>query len=208
MKPTIDALFDESQYEQLEVLPYSEMIPFIQRAFQYRTRIIRLYITINILILIVMIGLAALHISTGKITFGDLFYAVSLGCAASLTLLIPLHEAIHGVAYKMVGAPNISFGGNWRKFYFYAVADQFVIGTKAFRFVALAPFIVISTLAIIILVFSSIFTQWLLWGVLLMHTGACTGDFGMLAFYEGHSNNEIFTFDDVTAQKAYFFKRK
>ncbi|MFN7118764.1 MAG: DUF3267 domain-containing protein [Saprospiraceae bacterium] len=208
MKPTIDALFDESEYLLLEELPYTEMIPFVQRDFQYPTNIIRFYIALNVLLLIVIIGVAALQISAGKITFGNLFYAVSLGFAASLTLLIPIHEAIHGLAYKIAGAPKVSFGGNLRKFYFYAVADRFVAGAREFRLVALAPFVVISFTGTIILIFSPIFFQWLLWGVLLLHTGACAGDFAMLAFYARLSNDKIFTFDDVKAQKAYFFQKK
>ncbi len=208
MKPSIDKLFDESQYVQLEVLPYAEMIPFVQREFQYSNFIIRSYIGLNILIVIVMIGAGYLHISAGEITFGNLFYAVFLGFAVSLTIIIPIHEAIHGVAYKIVGAPKVAFGSNLRKFYFYAVADRFVIGSSGFRVVALAPFVTISLITIIILFFSSIFIQWLMWGLLLMHTGACAGDFGMLAFYHRHSEGEILTFDDVTAQKAYFFQKK
>lgn len=207
MKPSIDELFEDEQFVQLEVLPYSDMIPFVQREFRYPTPIIRLYWGINILIVFIMLGIAYLHISAGKITFSQLFYAISLGVALSLTLLIPLHEAIHGIAYKLVGAPKVSFGGSFRQFYFYAVADRFVVGARSFRAVALAPFVIISILFFLLLFFTSPFVQWICWGGLLMHTGACAGDFGMLGFYQRLSGSELFTFDDVAAQKAYFFQR-
>lgn len=206
-KPTIEQLFTD-EFEQLEVLPYSEMIPFVQRQFQKPTRITRLYISLNVFMLMGMIGLAYWQISIGKVAFWQLLNAVFLGFAVSLTVLVPLHEAIHGIVYKLMGAPKVSFGGNWRKFYFYAAADRFVAGEQAFRLVALAPFVVLSVLAILGLLFTAPFVQWLLLGVLLLHTGACAGDFGMLAFYEDCPPGEIFTFDDVVAKKAYFFQRK
>jgi len=205
--PSIEMLFSEEQYEQLEIPPYNDMIPFVQREFQYSTHIIRFYIILNILLLLLIIVIAYLQIAAGIIYFWKVLNAVFLGFAITLTLLIPVHEAIHGVAYKLAGAPKVSFGGNWRKFYFYAVADRFVIGKKAFKMVALAPFIIISFIGIIILLFSSIFTQYIILGILLMHTGACAGDFGMLGFYARFSDSEIFTFDDVAAQKAYFFRK-
>lgn len=208
MKPTIEALFSEAQFTQLEMLPYAEMIPFVQREFKYPTPLVRLYIVLNVLIVGIMLVLGYLQISSSKINIGDLFSSVSLGLAASMTILIPIHEAIHGLAYKMVGAPSVSYGGNWRKLYFYAVADRFVIGRKHFRMVAIAPFLVISLLSIIALFFVSISMQWFLWGLLLLHTGACAGDFGMLAFYQRHPEGELLTFDDVAAQKAYFFQQR
>jgi hypothetical protein len=208
MKPTIDELFIAERFTQLEVLPYEEMIPFIQREFTYPTPLIRVYIALNVLILMLMLVLGYLQVSSGKIEIGQIFDAASLGLAASLTLLIPIHEAIHGIAYKLAGAPKISFGGNCRKLYFYAVADRFVIGKRDFWWVAIAPFLVITLLSFVALFFVSLPLQWFFLGVLLLHTGACAGDFGMLAFYQRFPAGELYTFDDVTAKKAYFFQQK
>lgn len=208
MKPTIEMLFDKSQFEQLAMLPYNEMVPFVQEQFKDRTNITRLYIVVNIIILIVMIILGAWQVGAERIGAVVLISATFLGFFASLTVLIPIHEAIHAAAYKWAGAPKVSFGSNWKKFYFYAAADRFVADAKSFKIIALAPFIVISTVLIILIFIVPIWWQWLLWGTLLIHTGACAGDFGMLGFYERYKGKDVFTFDDVTEKKAYFLKEE
>lgn len=205
MTPNIDTLFEDERYIKIAELSYTEMIPFVQREFGERTRIIRFYIMLNLLILVLMIIFAIMQVVDGQLTLWQVLSHAMLGGTVIFALLIPLHEALHGLAYKLSGAPSISFGGNLSKFYFYAVADKFVIGKRAFQFVALLPFFVITTLLIILLANVPVAWQWVLWGVLLMHTGGCAGDFGMLSFYNRHGG-EVYTFDDVEAEKAYFFQ--
>ncbi len=207
-KPTIEELFDESRFEQLAVLPYNEMVPFVQEQFKHKNNIIRLYIAANISILIVMMMIGAWQVGTERIGAVVLMSATFLGFFASLTVLIPIHEAIHAAAYKWAGAPQVSFGSNWKKIYFYAAADRFVADSNSFRIIALAPFIVISTVLILLILIIPIWWQWLLWGTLLIHTGACAGDFGMLGFYERYNGKAVFTFDDVMEKKAYFFRAR
>ncbi|MDX1939663.1 MAG: DUF3267 domain-containing protein, partial [Saprospiraceae bacterium] len=144
----------------------------------------------------------------GQISIWNIINYTLIGFGLTLTILIPVHEALHGLAYKILGAPKVAFGGNLRQFYFYAVADRFVIGKSGFRILALTPFIVISMISIMGILLMSVKMQWMLWGVLLMHTGACAGDFGLLGFYKRHQGSEIFTFDDVKEKVAYFFQKK
>ena len=96
MKPTIEALFSEVEFTQVEMLPYEEMIPFVQREFKYPTPLIRIYVVLNVLIVGILLVLGYLQVSSGRISIGHLFGSVSLGLAASMTILIPIHEAIHG----------------------------------------------------------------------------------------------------------------
>jgi hypothetical protein len=122
------------------------------------------------------------------------------------TITIVLHEMVHGIAYKLNGAPRISFGVNWREFYFYAVADQFVLGRKAFTFVALSPFISISLGLIVSISVLGQFGKWILFFSLFLHTGACAGDFVMLSFFEINKKfKKMLTFDDVKAGLSYFY---
>lgn len=209
MKPSIEELFNSDRYIQLAELAYTEMIPFVQHEFAQRSNIIRGYIWLNIFILLMMVLVGARQVWNGEINFWSVIAYTFLGFAITLTLLVPVHEAIHGLAYKLLGAPKVAFGGNLKKFYFYAAADRFVVGAQGFRFVALTPFMVITIATIIGLYLTPVNVQWLLWGILLMHTGACAGDFGMLGFYKRHhENGEIFTFDDVSNKRAYFFQKK
>ncbi|HMO38651.1 MAG TPA: DUF3267 domain-containing protein [Saprospiraceae bacterium] len=208
-KPTIAELQDEEQYVQIAALLYDEMIPFLQEVFTNRPPIIQHYIRLNELIVALMLGLGIWQVWAGHIIWYQVFLYIFLGAAIALTVLVPVHEAIHGLAYKLLGAPRISFGAELRKFYFYAVADRFVVGPDEFRKLALAPFAVISSVVVIGLILWPVGpVAWVLWGILLMHTGACAGDFGMLAFYQQHPGGTIFTFDDVPGKVAYFFQEK
>ncbi|MBK7869173.1 MAG: DUF3267 domain-containing protein [Saprospiraceae bacterium] len=208
MKPTIEELFNDDQYIKLAELPYTEMIPFVQNEFAKRNTVIRIYIWLNIFILLLMIMLGILQSLNGQISVGMLISNTLIGFALTLTILIPVHEALHGLAYKLLGAPKVAFGGNIRQFYFYAVADRFVIGKNGFKIIALTPFVVISMIAIIGILLTPVKIQWICWGVLLMHTGACAGDFGLLGFYKRHPGGDIFTFDHVKEKVAYFFQKK
>ena len=46
--------------------------------------------------------------------------------AGFLVIVLPAHEAIHGITYKLLGAPSISFHADWKRMFFFAAADRFV----------------------------------------------------------------------------------
>lgn len=146
--------------------------------------------------------------SHGLIGAGKVILNSILGFVLTLTLLVPLHEGIHGLAYKLVGAPEVQYGSDIKKFIFYAMADRFVVGFPRFLAVALAPFLVINLFAVLAIFYVSLNYQWLLLGVLLMHTGACAGDFAMLSFFLRHRGEGMLTYDDVSGKLSYFYRQK
>jgi Protein of unknown function (DUF3267). len=104
-----------------------------------------------------------------------------------------------------MGAPQVSYGGNWRKLIFYAVADQFVIGNQKFLFVALAPFVLINAaLLVLIMIFPSYALLFLC--TLIFHTAGCFGDFSLVSFMHHHRKINILTMDSVSENKTYFFE--
>jgi len=120
-------------------------------------------------------------------------------------VLLPLHELIHAGAYKMIGAPKVSFGANLKKFYFYAVADQFMTSRKSFLFVALSPYLLITAGLVTAAALSSPPTRLLFLGAIILHTAGCFGDFALVSFMHQHRHQNIVTMDDLTEKKAYFF---
>lgn len=137
-------------------------------------------------------------------SFGDRFTHFSYGLAIAFALL-PLHEYIHVLVYKSQGATNTSYDANLKKFYFMALADKFVANKREFEVVAIAPFIIITTTLIIFLFVAN--TNWTLTisSVLLAHTVMCSGDFGLLSFFEFHKGKEPVTYDDVENKISYFY---
>ncbi len=101
-----------------------------------------------------------LTIADGVIHFSMAFLFVAL--------LIPLHEALHAFAYRLLGAKKTSFDVNLKKFYFIALADKFVTNRMELMFVALLPFAVIS-LSLVTIVFSVPIT----WAITVLVTFRC-----------------------------------
>jgi hypothetical protein len=137
-------------------------------------------------------------------SLGDRFAHFSYGLAIAFALL-PLHEYIHVLAYKSQGATNASYDANLKKFYFMALADKFVANKKEFEIVALAPFIIITSLLTVL--FFIVNTNWILTisSVLLAHTAMCSGDFGLLSYFEFNKKKQVVTYDDIENKISYFY---
>lgn len=163
----------------------------------------------HLLLLAGMTAAALGDVNSGAMGWGTIFRQLAIGSILTLPALVVLHEAIHGLAYKLAGAPKVSYGANWRMLYFFAVAGDYVVSRRKFFFIGLAPFVTVTSVTIVALFFTSSQLNWVLWGVLLMHTGACAGDFALLGFYEKHRRYaELFTFDDVVNKTSYFYARE
>jgi hypothetical protein len=44
-------------------------------------------------------------------------------------------------------------------------------------------------------------------GMLFMHTGACGGDFALISFLYEHRGRQVFTYDDMSENKSYFYSK-
>lgn len=206
---TIEKLHTDPAYSLLLLLPHDDILPFVERQFKSKTLTIRCYLALNILLVLSTLAIAILDIWQGFLGFWTVLKYFGIGSLLVFTILIPVHEGLHGLAYKIVGAPKISFGVNWRMFYFYAVADRFISDRKSFKFIALTPFICISLFAIIAIIFGSIAVKWVSIGVLVFHATACAGDFAMLSFYEEYQDaEELLTYDDVSQRQSYFYLKE
>ncbi len=131
------------------------------------------------------------------------------GLLFTFSLLIVFHELIHAAAYRWVGAKNLSFGMNLKKFMFWVLADKQVLNYEQFKKVALAPAIVVTVLSI--LGMAIFYTQpyfYFFVPVFAFHSLFCGGDFGLLCFFQNRPNQEIVTFDVKEEGKTYFFAKK
>ncbi len=194
----------EKGYVLLDKLRHKDLVPFIRTYMKKRTKYSVFYYTSNFIVF----GLIGYFFVQGynlpNFSFSDRFTHFSYGLAIAFALL-PLHEYIHVLAYKSQGATNTSYDANLKKFYFMALADKFVANKKEFVIVALSPFIIITTTLIILLFVAN--TNWTLTisSVLLAHTAMCSGDFGLLSFFEFHKDKKPVTYDDVENKISYFY---
>ena len=191
-------------YILLDKLDHKELIPFVKKYLNAKSVISRIYTGINIVIALVIIFLLWFYNRGDNFEIGKGFSHLSYGFAIAFAL-IPVHEYIHALAYKSQGAVNTSYDANLRKFYFMAIADKFVANKKEFWLVALAPFVVISSLLIFFIFFVNAYWSLTIMGVLLTHTAFSSGDFGMMCYFDFHKDKEIVTYDDKENGMSFFY---
>lgn len=196
----------EEGYKLLDELGHKELVPFIQTYLKKKTRFSILYYLSNILAFLLVLYFLLVDYSSVKIDFWDRFIYFANGLALAF-LLIPLHEYIHGLAYKSQGALNTSYDANLRKFYFMAIADRFVANRKEFQVVALAPFMTINLILIALLFPANPMWKLSFSGILLTHITFCSGDFGLLSYFDFHKGKEVVTYDDKGKGISYFFAK-
>ncbi len=191
-------------YVLLDHLGHQELVPFIQTYIKKKTKYAVFYYLSNLIIFGMAGYLFVEGYNSPDYKLGERFAHFSYGLAIAF-LVTPLHEYIHVLAYKSQGAANTSYGVNLKKFYFMALADKFVANKKEFEIVALAPFIFITTVLIILLFVVN--ANWMLTivGALLTHTAMCSGDFGLLSYFEFNKDKQVVTYDDVENQISYFY---
>lgn len=196
----------ENGYVLLDELGHKELIPFIRANMKKRTKYSVFYYLSNIFIFVFVGYLFVQGNNLPEYSIGDRFTHLSYGLAISFAL-IPIHEYIHVLAYKLMGASNTSYDTNLKKFYFMALADKFVANKKEFEIVALAPFILITSMLVILLFIAN--ASWILTisGILLAHTSMCSGDFGLLSYFEFNKEKQPVTYDDVENKISYFYGR-
>ena len=196
----------ENGYVLLDELSHKELVPFLQKYMKKRTKYSVFYYISNFVIFGIVGYLFVKDYSLADYSFSIRFTHFSYGLAIAFALM-PLHEYIHVLAYKSQGATNTSYDANLKKFYFMALANKFVANKKEFEIVALAPFITITTILTAFLLTAD--TDWTLTiaSILLAHTAMCSGDFGLLSYFEYHKEKQTVTFDDVENKISYFYGR-
>lgn len=197
---------EEKGYAKLDELDHKELVPFIQTYMKKRTKYSVTYYISNLIVFGIVGYLFVQNYNSPEYSFGVRFTHFSYGLAIAFALL-PLHEYIHVLAYKSQGATNTSYDANLKKFYFMALADKFVANKKEFEVVALAPFVIITT--ILTFLFFIVSSNWTLTiaSILLAHTAMCSGDFGLLSYFEYNKYKQTVTYDDVENKISYFYGR-
>ncbi|MBL0340653.1 MAG: DUF3267 domain-containing protein [Bacteroidetes bacterium] len=198
--------FEDNGYKLHEVLYHQDLIPFVKNYILKKNIFTFGYLFLNLLFLLLLLTRIIFSLANFQLDFSNTFTFLGFGCALTF-LLIPIHEGLHGIAYKMCGAPTVTFAANWKKMYFMAIADKFPIGRKPFLFVGLAPFVIISLLFIFLAATGSPQFQIMYFTVLLVHASMCIGDFALMSYFSEQGDKEVITFDDYENSLTYFYSK-
>lgn len=138
--------------------------------------------------------------------FARAFLEFGIAVVALFVVILPLHEALHALAYRVTGARDIRWDYSLRILAVWVIAHRFVVSTRAFLFVALAPFVVLNGLLVAGALALPRYAVLLLF-VLLLHLHGCAGDWSLLNFVWLHRERGFWTYDDAERGKSYFFGR-
>lgn len=206
----IQELTGSPDYELVAVVKHDEVKPFVKREMERNegwARVANMYQLAGWLVIMLGLFKAFMPFYT-KREYLYLLYLLG-GAVALFTVGIVLHEAIHALAYRYVGARHVSWGANPRKFQFYVLADGEVLDYRRFRIVALAPAVAITVLALAgmaVCYNQPLFYSFL--AVLGLHGLCCAGDFGLLCVFQNYGEQSVLTFDDRVRGLTCFYRRR
>jgi len=207
--PSIEELNNRDLFDLLASVEHARIKDFVLSQVMEDRRIVPYYMFYQIALF-----LAAIFFLTRSIVLairGESAYLLfTIGAIAfSLTLLVVIHELLHGLVIKLAGAPKVSFGMVPGKFIFYAEADKFVLGRKLFLRVAFTPLVVIQIITAILII--AWFTQPLVYFplmVMCIHSFFCAGDIALATLFFRFPGREVFTYDDHEKRTSYYFVGK
>lgn len=208
--PSPEELLNNSDYELIYEVEYSNLKSFIFKEIGRNSILIVFYGILQILALIILLGLLSFYffgfIKNG--IFKKELLTIIGSILFSFTLLIPVHELIHAAAFFILGKKDIGFGMQWKKFLFYAESNRQVLNRKEMVVVALAPFLTIFIAGLGCFFFSTsnvVSLSGLV--IVLLHFMFCGGDFAIISLFNRYKEFEMYTFDDRKEKRSYYFKK-
>ncbi len=197
---------ERSGFQLKDKVTYDALTPFVKVYLSKVNVAIISFIIINVILFAYLIFHIMLVVK-GKVNGLEYTLAFS-GGVLIVVALIPIHELIHAIAYKLCGAQKISFTINLKSFVFLTVADRFVASRKEFIGIALAPFLIITSVLIAGYFFSGPYLKCSFVTALMCHTFLCSGDFGLTSYFLFHKHEELVTYDDSQQKASYFLVRE
>lgn len=216
MRPTVDQLHTSGRYELLESFKIDEMSQFLMRELgmapkptpePQKSRARNWFFLVGMAVGGGVLGFAGGKLLKGNASVDSFLWQAGAGVLA-LFLILPIHEFIHGLAFRRVGAPKVGYGYSLKSMMIYAYCQKFPTTMREVAFVAVMPFVVIT---------SALIVAWFVWpayGVfwamlLLMHTSGCIGDFVLINYYVKNRHRIVYTYDDIDGDRmTYFFEQK
>jgi len=206
-KLSIEQIKSDPGYKLLDKIPYNTIADFAGGYLRKSNLSIRFYLLIIIILFTGMV-ISLIHGTLAhNYRFMGLLKQYLYGLLISFTIVIPVHEAIHGLAYFLLGARKIRFGAKLKQFAFYSVAEDFVTTRPAFYVLALSPFIILSVANLFGFFYVHGYAGYTYLSILFFHSTMCAGDFALMSYYEFHKDKELYTFDDVKNRISYFYYR-
>ncbi len=207
--PNIEELHSGERFEPVATVSHARIKDFVLNQVMEDRRFVPYYMVYQ-----TVLFLAAIFFFTRSVVLalrGDTTYLlITIGAVVfSLTLLVLIHELLHGLVLKLAGAPKVTFGMVPGRFIFYAEADRFVLGRAPFLWVAFTPLFAVQivTLVMIILLYDQPMVYFPLM-VMCIHSFFCAGDVALVTLFYRFPGLEVYTYDNREEKTSYYFVEK
>jgi len=201
--PGVEELKQSGDFELIKTVPFENLLGFLLENIKPDTKTMGFFY----FFLLLCVGFVFFFLFQPLYTWSQIFWLGLAGLISSFTWMVPIHELLHGLAYKIYGAGKLKFGMDAKQMMFYVTVNNFVMSRKQFGVLALFPFVGI-TMALLLL--ESLFpgpAVWFFISAIFWHATMCIGDFAMLAYYEKNRDMELFTYDNADEKFTYFYKK-
>ena len=191
-----------AEYALLAEMTHTSLAEFVIEYFiRRRTWLVWLHHAMSL----AAIAAVVLMIAAQDLAVGRVFTVFGLAFLTLLIVILPLHELLHAVAYRLMGARDIRWDYSVKMAAVWVVAHHFVATTRPFLFVALAPFTINVALIAGAIAYPKLAVYLLF--VLIWHLHGAIGDWSLLNFIWIHRRRGFWTFDDADLKKSYFYGR-
>ena len=191
------------EYALVAEMTHQKMLDFVIEYFLRRTSwLTRLHHALSIATFVAILIAAWMTGRSFLAALGDF----ALAFLALFLVILPLHELLHALAYRLVGARDIRWDYSLRMAAVWVIAHRFVATTRPFIIVALAPFVVLNAALIVGAIAFPRLAVFLLW-LLLWHLHGAIGDWSLLNFIWLHRERGFWTYDDAATGRSYFYGR-
>lgn len=205
IQPDIDQLSDPAKYRLIKTLNHSEVVQFVVQQLNHLRWPIMLFYIFTAGLLALILALSVYNYLDQIITWGAWSLYLFFGILAGMIMVIPFHEGLHGLAYRLAGAKKVKYGMDLKQLLFYACAPGFVANKKAFLMVAFLPFLAINLCFSAGIAFGNPQVKWASLVALFVHSTMCIGDFAMANFFAAYREKEVYTYDEEETQTSYFY---
>ncbi|MFO7669461.1 MAG: DUF3267 domain-containing protein [Bacteroidales bacterium] len=203
--PDVGTLRSNPAYQLVLELGFQDMIPFVMTQIKKRGFFSWLYLTVNLTMLTLALIYSVRGLLDESLTWKRVILQTVTGIAAGSFLIIPIHEMLHGLAYRILGARKIIFGADPGQLIFFVTADRYPVSGNQVHLLTLTPFVCINLLTIAAILFlwpgGVLFSAFFL----LSHNLMCIGDFAISGFI-ARTGGKVFTFDEPERKMSYFYK--
>lgn len=206
LKPDTETIQSDPAYQLIYELGFQDVIPFVLAQIRKRNFFSAFYFASNLGLLLMIIILSTRGLSDHSLGWKELIIKAISGFLAGSFLIIPIHELLHALAYRILGARKIIFGADLSQLIFYVTADRYPVSGYQIHLLTMTPFVLINLIVAVLtgLVFHG---GLLLAGFfLLSHNMMCIGDFAISGFISG-KGGKIYTYDEPERKMSYFYQK-